>query len=206
LLKLNFSFGIKVKLVMHGISKAFITAMNVRILKSARVRMKSRSERTIMNVGVVVYSLTGNTFSVAEAVKSTLIKAGLSVRFETIKAKNEDPNASGPVELTQNPSVSDHQILILGGPVRGFSTAPIVKAYIEQLPDLNGKPVFLFVTHHFPLAFLGGNSALGMTRKLIEAKNGRVIGTGVVNWTSKHRSDNIATVCAAALSAVYSVA
>ncbi len=159
-----------------------------------------------MNVGVVVYSLTGNTFSVAEAVNSTLMKAGHSVRFETIKAKNEDPNATGPVELTQNPSVGDYPVLILGGPVRGFSTAPIVKAYVEQLPDLNGKPVFLFVTHHFPLAFLGGNSALGMTRKLIEAKNGRVIGTGVVNWSSRHRADNIASVCAAALTAVESAA
>jgi flavodoxin len=159
-----------------------------------------------MNVGVVVYSLTGNTFSVAEAVKSTLMKAGHTVRFETIKAKNEDPNANGPVELTQNPRVSEHHVLILGGPVRGFSTAPIVKAYLEQLPDLQGKPVFLFVTHHFPFAFLGGNSALGMTRKLVEAKNGRVIGTGVVNWSSKHRSDNISTVCAHVLAAVESLA
>jgi hypothetical protein len=161
LLKLNFSFGIKVKLVMHGISKAFITAMNVRILKSARVRMKSRSERTIMNVGVVVYSLTGNTFSVAEAVKSTLIKAGLSVRFETIKAKNEDPNASGPVELTQNPSVSDHQILILGGPVRGFSTAPIVKAYIEQLPDLQRETGVSVCDASFPLGVFGWQLCAG---------------------------------------------
>jgi hypothetical protein len=155
-----------------------------------------------MNVGVVVYSLTGNTFSVAEALRSTLATAGHTVSFQTIKAQNEDPNFNGPVVLTQVPSLAGLDALVLGGPVRGFSTAPIVKAYLEQSPDLKGLPVFLFVTHHFPLAFLGGNSAIGMTRKLIEAKHGRVIGSGVVNWSSKHRADNIKSVCAGALTAL----
>lgn len=157
-----------------------------------------------MNVGVVVYSLTGNTFSVAETLRSTLASAGHTVSFQTIKAQNEDPNASGPIKLTQVPSLTGLDALVLGGPVRGFSTAPIVKAYLEQVSDLKGLPVYLYVTHHFPLAFLGGNSAISMTRKLVEAKNGRVIGSGVVNWSSKHRPDNIAMVCAGALKALES--
>lgn len=144
-----------------------------------------------MNVGIVVYSLTGNTFAVAESVKQALIAGGHSVSFETIKAKNEDPNYAGSVELTQAPQLEGMKCVVLGGPVRGFATAPIMKAYLQQLPDLKGLPVYLFVTHHFPWAFLGGNSAIGMTRKLVEAKNGRVIGSGVVNWSSKHRVDNI---------------
>lgn len=159
-----------------------------------------------MNVGVVVYSLTGNTLSVAEAVKASLISKGHSVRLEPIKAKNEDPKATGAVELTQVPALEGAQLVVLGGPVRGFSPAPIIKAYVDQLPDLHGLPVFLLVTHHFPFAFLGGNSAIAMTRKLIEAKNGRVIGSGVVNWSSKHRADNIQDVCAGALAAVESLA
>jgi hypothetical protein len=147
-----------------------------------------------MNVGIVVYSLTGNTFEVAESIKAALRAAGHTVSFETIKARNEDPNDTGPVELTQIPPVDGMACVVLGGPVRGFATAPIVKAYVEHLPDLKGLPVFLLVTHHFPFAFLGGNTAIGMTRKLIEAKNGRVIGSGVVNWSSKHRADNIQTI------------
>ena len=155
-----------------------------------------------MNIGVVVYSLTGNSFSVAEAIKGALGSAGHTISFDTIKARNEDPNATGPVQLTQIPSVDGVKALVLGGPVRGFATAPIVKAYLEQLPNLNGLCVFLFVTHHFPFAFLGGNSALGMTRKLIEAKGGKVIGTGVVNWSSKHRAEDIRLTCAKAVSAM----
>lgn len=155
-----------------------------------------------MKVGVVVYSLTGNTFSVAETLRKTLGEAGHNVSFQTIKAKNEDPNATGPVSLTQVPSLEGLDAVVLGGPVRGFAVAPIVKAYVEQLPHLNGLPMFLYVTHHFPLAFLGGNSTIGMTRKLIEAKGGRVIGSGIVNWSSQHRADNIKTVCANAMSAL----
>ena len=118
-----------------------------------------------MNVGIVVYSLTGNTFAVAESVKQALIAGGHSVSFETIKAKNEDPNYAGSVELTQAPQLEGMKCVVLGGPVRGFATAPIMKAYLQQLPDLKGLPVYLFVTHHFLWAFLGGNSAIGMTRK-----------------------------------------
>ncbi len=36
-----------------------------------------------MNVGIVVYSLTGNTFAVAESVKQALIAGGHSVSFQS---------------------------------------------------------------------------------------------------------------------------
>jgi hypothetical protein len=149
---------------------------------------------TNMKLGVVVYSLSGNTLSVAEIIKTNLVSKGHAVIVESIKAKNEDPKATGPVELTQAPAVGGLEALVLGGPVRGFAVAPIVKAYLEQLPELNGLPVFLFVTHHFPFAFLGGNSTIGMMRKLIESKGGKIIGTGVVNWSSKQRNDDIRSV------------
>ncbi len=45
-----------------------------------------------MNVGIVVYSKTGNSLSVAEKVKKDLERKGFSVTMLAIEASGEGPN------------------------------------------------------------------------------------------------------------------
>ena len=46
--------------------------------------MNSREE-FIMNIGIILYSETGNTYSVSQKLKEKLVKAGHSVNMERLK-------------------------------------------------------------------------------------------------------------------------
>lgn len=143
-----------------------------------------------MKIGIIVYSYTGNTLSVAERLKTTLEEAGDMVVLESIKAKDENPNLA-KIELNVIPDARQYDQIIFATPVRGFSVSPIMKAYLENCPNLDAKPIACFVTHAFPFPWLGGNSTLKMMKKLIEAKHARVVSTGIVNWGSKKRESDI---------------
>jgi len=143
-----------------------------------------------MNIGIIVYSYTGNTLNVAQRLKDQLESKGHTVGLESIKAKNEDPKQT-QVELSTTPNPSNYDAIVLGTPVRGFQVSPIMKAYLQQMPELNQKKVACFVTHTFPLPWLGGNQTINAMRKLVEAKNAVVSANAVINWGSKHREANI---------------
>ncbi len=143
-----------------------------------------------MKIGIIVYSYTGNTLSVAERLKTKLQEAGDLVVLESIKAKDENPNLT-KIDLNVLPDARQYDQIILATPVRGFAVSPIMKAYLEQCPNLDAKPIACFVTHAFPFPWLGGNSTLKMMKKLVEAKHARVVATGVVNWGSKKRESDI---------------
>lgn len=143
-----------------------------------------------MNIGIIVYSHTGNTLSVADRLKAQLETLGHQVNLETIKAKNDDPNQT-QIELITTPTPLSYDVILLGTPVHGFQVAKIMKAYLQQWPQLNQKKVACFITHTFPFPWMGGNSSIKQMIKLIETKNAKVCASAIVNWGSKHRESNI---------------
>ena len=147
-----------------------------------------------MNVGIIVYSYTGNTLSVAEKIQTALQQKGHSATLERITAANENPNNSEPVSLVQNPDPSRYDQLILAAPVNGFSLAKVMQAYLQSKPGLAGKSASLFVTHHFPKAWLGGNQTIRQFKAAIESNGATVRQTGVINWSSKKREPDIAAL------------
>jgi len=134
---------------------------------------------------IVLYSKTGNTLGVAEKIKDVL-----KCDLEQVKAKSDEPNEMKP-ELVVIPDITKHDHLIFATPVHGFSISRIMRAYLEQLPDLSGKTIDLFVTHLFPFAWMGGNSTLKQMRKIILSKNGSVRHMTSVNWKSKKKQQVI---------------
>jgi flavodoxin len=138
-----------------------------------------------MKNGIVIYSKTGNTRSVAER----LAQAMYCQIFE-IRAVSDDPNILIP-ELVMKPDVSTFDHLVFASPVHGFSVSKIMESYLKQLKDLDGKTVDLFITHHFPFAWMGGNRALKQMKLITEAKKGIVGKMISVNWTSKKREQVI---------------
>ena len=57
-----------------------------------------------------------------------------------------------------------------------------MKAYLTQLPSLKGKKVGCFVTHMFPFAWMGGNSAMKQFKDSIELVCEQIVGICLVRY------------------------
>ena len=130
---------------------------------------------------IVLYSKTGNTLGIGKRLQESL-----KCDLEEVKAKSDNASNAKP-ELLRIPDIKDYKHLIFASPVHAFSLSRIMNAYLNQLPDLSGKTVDLFITHQFPFAWLGGNRTLKQMKKIIEYKNGVVRNLTSVNWGSKKR-------------------
>jgi len=131
-----------------------------------------------MNVGIIVHSQTGNTWSVAESIVTRLKKSRHTVE---VKRVGED----------FRPDISAYDTLILAAPVQAFSLSPIMKIWLKQGPELRGKKVVCFVTEHFPYPWMSGNRAMKQFTRACFAQGADVVATGIVNWSNSRRSEQI---------------
>lgn len=147
-----------------------------------------------MNIGIIIFSRTGNTLSVAEKLLEACIAAGHTAVIARVTAEDENTNAKGPVQLKTAPDPTRFDAVIFGAPVQAFSLSPIMKAYLAQVPRISGKKVCCFVTQHFPKPWMGGKQAIRQMRNLCRIKGTDITETGIVNWTSKSREEQIGDV------------
>jgi NAD(P)H dehydrogenase (quinone) len=138
-----------------------------------------------------VHSHSGNTLCVAEKLLEQFQAKGHEATIERVVAANEDPSAAAHVVLKIIPDTSIYDILIFAAPVRAFSLSPVMKPYLSQLASLKNKKIGCFVTEQLPYPWMGGNKAIQIMKKLIEEKEGEVLITGIVNWSSKKRDQMI---------------
>lgn len=147
-----------------------------------------------MNIGIIIFSRTGNTLYVAEKVRDACLAQGHTAVIERVNAENEDPNNKLPVRLKNAPDPLRFDAVIFGAPVQAFSLSPIMKVYMAQLPQLKGKKACCFVTEHFSKPWMGGKQAVKQICSLCQSKGTDISKSGIVNWTSKSRDDQIADV------------
>ncbi|HOF86109.1 MAG TPA: hypothetical protein PLP41_10420 [Treponemataceae bacterium] len=147
-----------------------------------------------MKVGLIVWSATGNTLSVAESFADTLTADGHTVTIEKIAIDAPDP-ARRPETwtLTIKPDPSPYDALVFGSPVEAFSLSGVMNRYLSEAGDLAGKPVFTYVTQYFPKPWMGGANAVKQLAKLVEKKGGAPCGMAVINWSSKKKLLQIET-------------
>lgn len=141
-----------------------------------------------MKIGLLVHSLTGNTLSVAEQLRDTLLKAGHTVdlrRLEPVGGENKNEIDINRIMFQPAPEISGYDYVILGAPVRGFSISPVLAAYLNKVSSLKGQKIDLFVTQAFPFSWMGGNNAIRQMKRACESKGAVVGNTAVVNWTKK---------------------
>jgi flavodoxin len=143
-----------------------------------------------MKIGIIVYSQTGNTLSVAEKLEKKLSGAGHSVKLERVTASG-DARPHKKVELMNKPHVDKYEALVFGSPVMAFSLAAPMKSYLEQLGSLKGKQVACFVTKGLPGNWTGGNKAIGIMKKTCESKGAIIIGTEIIKWRGKNLDQEI---------------
>jgi flavodoxin len=131
----------------------------------------------MMKIGMVVYSKTGHTQSVAAALQSRLAAGGHEVALLQL--------GQTAVDLTP------YDGLIFCSPVHGGQPAAEMIACLEGAPSLQDKTVACLVTGFFP-ANLGRNQALAQMQARCEARGGAVAGQASVGWFSLTRRPQIA--------------
>ena len=144
-----------------------------------------------MNIGIIVYSHTGHTLSVAQKLERALKAAGHTADIARVEPVTDNPNSSGSVELKTAPDVDRYDAVIFASPVHAFSLAGAMQKYLSQVSDLSGKKVCCFVTQALKWKWMGGNRALRQIESACRAKGAEIIDSGVVNWSSKMREKQI---------------
>jgi len=147
-----------------------------------------------MKVGVICYSQTGNTLSVAQKVEEALVTAGHTVQIEQVVPVSSEFKPGAPIALKTSPDPSPYDVVILASPVHAFSLAPVMKFYLSNLPGIADKPVHCFVTQHLKKAWLGGNHAVRQIRAACTANGTALVSSGIVNWSSSQRERQIESV------------
>ncbi len=142
----------------------------------------------MMHIGIIVHSMTGHTYSVAEELSQKLMDKGHLVNLEKVVPEDEQAKEA---KLKTIPSISPYDLLIFGAPVHGFAVSAAMRLYLGQLSEMEGKMTALFVTEAFPFPFMGGNRAISQMKKICESKGADVYETGVINWSRKTRQAKI---------------
>lgn len=143
-----------------------------------------------MKIGIVVYSQTEHTYSVAQKLQEKLQEKGKEVELERVVMKGEVQPGSKDMEFEIIPDVEKYDALIFGSPVQAFSLARPMKAYLEQISSLQGKKIALFVTKGAPFNWTGGNQAISKMKKISQSKGGSIVGTDIVVW-NKNRDEKV---------------
>lgn len=147
-----------------------------------------------MKVGVVIYSETGNTLSVAQGIIDRLTLSGNTAVLERIKPIGKPNPSSKKVDYESIPDISDYEALVFGSPVQAFSLALGMSRLIPQLKPMAGRRAVMFITQQFPYPWMGGSRAIAAMATLLKQKGAVTSSAGIVNWSNKNRDEMISSV------------
>ncbi|GAB4112564.1 MAG: hypothetical protein Kow00103_02240 [Candidatus Caldatribacteriota bacterium] len=105
-----------------------------------------------MKTMIIVHSQSRTTLEFAQHIATQLKEKHPT---ELIHLQTDPEIKSGSVrrifhfKITNLPEIKDYDLILLGGPVWGFSASPIVIAALEKMENLSGKKVLPFVTMGF---------------------------------------------------------
>jgi|LSQX01.3.fsa_nt_gb flavodoxin len=133
-----------------------------------------------MNIGIIVFSQTGTTLSVAQKLKEKLSSGDNPVNIERVTHKGGDKVPNENVELDMCPDVDKYDVLVFCSPVWAFSLSFVMKAYLQQISSLQNKKVALFVTKSLPFSWTGGNNAINQMKEIVKSKNADICGTDMI--------------------------
>jgi len=97
-----------------------------------------------MHIGIIVYSQTGHTLSVAAKLKEKLAAAGHEVNLKRVETTGPVRPGTINVTLATKPEIATYDALVFGTPVQGGVPASPMASYLAQLASLQGKKSRLF--------------------------------------------------------------
>jgi NAD(P)H dehydrogenase (quinone) len=140
-----------------------------------------------MNIGIIVYSWSGNTLSVAKKLEERLAAAGHLAKLEQVTVVGERKQGAREFQLETLPDVGTYDALVFGSAVEAFSLSPVLTKYLKQVGSLQGKKVACLVSQQFPYPWMGGNRAIRQMSRLCQSKGATIVGAAVVNWAKSRR-------------------
>ena len=146
-----------------------------------------------MNIGIIVYSRTGHTLSVAAKLKEKLSAAGHAATLEQVETAGPVSLSATSAVLKTTPATDPYDGLALCSSVQGGLLAPPMRSYLDQVPSLAGKRVVCLVTGFFPAEW-GRNQTVAQLQAICESKGATVCGSGSVGWFSLRRRRQISQV------------
>ena len=144
-----------------------------------------------MKIGLIIYSLSNHTLSVANKLKENLALAGQEVILEKIEIIEPAVLNNEDAPLKSKPAATPYDVIVFGSPVRGGVLPPPMKKYFEQVDSLAGKKVAILVTGFFPAKW-GRNQVTAQMIEILEGKGAQICGQGSVGWFSLNRKQQIA--------------
>jgi len=144
-----------------------------------------------MNIGIVVYSRTGNTYSVALRLRDKLLELGHCANIERIAPVDEKQADIKKIRFDTLPALDAYEALVFCSPVRGFSLSGVMSAYLTQITSVGYKKTVCFVTKGLRSAWTGGNRSIASMKRALASSGAIVCATGIVSWSSKRRDDDI---------------
>ncbi len=140
-----------------------------------------------MKIGLIYYTQTGNTLSVMEIIAGELKQAGHETVMHKLVPIGEVHPGIKDVKFESLPDIASCDGLVIGSPVHAFSLCPAMSFYLSKLDPLGKKKAAVFVTQHFPFAWMGGNRAISTMQNLLDGKGATVVKAGVINWSNRMR-------------------
>lgn len=157
-----------------------------------------------MNIGIIVYSQTGNTLSVAEKLRDALKSKGHTATIDRITAEGDvSPNSGKPLTLKSKPDPSKYDALVFASPVMAFSLNPVMKAYLAQMKELKGVKAACFVTQQLPADWMGGNRAIRIISRALKEKGADVCCSAIVHWKDEIKREQQTAEAVAAMGGVF---
>jgi flavodoxin len=147
-----------------------------------------------MKVGIIVYSYTGHTLSVANKLKEAIKDKGHEVIIELIEPMNNNPGPSSQVILKTSPDISGYDFIVFGSPVQAFTLAGVMKKYLLNLPHFEGKSAYCFVTRQLKRKWLGGSRAIKWIKTKCFEKGINIIDSGMISWSSNKLDNEIGSL------------
>jgi flavodoxin len=144
-----------------------------------------------MNIGIIVYSLTGHTLAVTEKIKSSLDSSGHTAVIDRVEFSGDPGKGASSITITKAPDPAKYDAVLFASPVQAFSLALPMKKYMEGLSGLGGMKTACFVTKQLPFKWTGGSHAISQMSKLCLKAGSAPSGTYLVIWSSKQRDSDI---------------
>jgi flavodoxin len=143
-----------------------------------------------MNIGIIVYSLSGHTMAVAQKLVERLESAGHTATLARVEVVGPATLNTEDAELKTKPAVDAYEALVLATPVRGGALPSPMRRYLEQIPSLQDKQVACLMTHYFRWS-VGAEQMFTQLKAICESKGATVLGSGDVRWPGLRRNQKI---------------
>lgn len=147
-----------------------------------------------MKVGIIVYSQTGNTLSVAERLRERLLEQGAVAEILRVAVEGGDYASKTPLKLVETPDPRGFDAVVFASPVQAFSLAQAMGLYLRQIPTVDAKKALFFTTQQLKKPWLGANHAIRQATALLKQKGVSVVCAGSVQWSSEKREEKIASL------------